>query len=268
MAEISWIKLKIEMFDDEKIKLIENMPDGDTMVLIWIKLLCMAGKINDGGLIYINKGINYNDEMLSIVINKPLSTIKLAISTFQQFGMIDIFEDGEINILNWNKHQSIDKLEKIKEDNRKRSAKYREKKKLENNHVTVTLHHAIEEEKEKEEEEDIEKEKEKEEDIDKELKEKYKKENFNFRKSLIDLGIEEEIVDDWLKVRKAKKGVNTKIAFNKIKEQIEKSHLSPNECIKIAVERSWSGFNHEWVKNNNTINHPSNLQGEREYEQF
>ena len=74
---------------------------------------------------------------------------------------------------------------------------------------------------------------------------------FNFKNSLIDLGIEKEIVDQWLQVRKTKKAVNTEIAFQSIKKEIEKSKLDPNECIKISVEHSWSGFKSEWLNNLN-----------------
>lgn len=74
-------------------------------------------------------------------------------------------------------------------------------------------------------------------------------EKFNFKKSLIDLGVEEKIVSDWLKVRAKKKASNTETAFNAIKNQIELCELPANECIKIAVERSWQGFKAEWVKN-------------------
>ncbi|WP_342082555.1 phage replisome organizer N-terminal domain-containing protein, partial [Enterococcus faecalis] len=43
MAEISWIKLKTTMFDDEKIKLIQSMPEADAILVIWIRLLVLAG---------------------------------------------------------------------------------------------------------------------------------------------------------------------------------------------------------------------------------
>jgi len=83
--------------------------------------------------------------------------------------------------------------------------------------------------------------------------------NFNFVKSLSDLGIEKKIIGDWLKVRKEKKASNTETAFKAISREIEKSGKSANECITIAVERSWSGFKAEWIetdfekkKNNDT----------------
>ena len=74
---------------------------------------------------------------------------------------------------------------------------------------------------------------------------------FNFKNSLLDLGIEKQIVEDYLKVRKTKKASNTETAFNSIKNQIEISGLSANECIKKAVVKSWAGFKAEWVLSSN-----------------
>jgi hypothetical protein len=78
---------------------------------------------------------------------------------------------------------------------------------------------------------------------------------FVFKSALVQLGIEPKIVSEWLKVRKNKKLTNTETAFNLIKKEIEKSGLTPNECIKIAVEKSWGGFSSEWIKDekNKTI---------------
>lgn len=77
---------------------------------------------------------------------------------------------------------------------------------------------------------------------------------FNFKKSLLALGVEKKIVQDWLAVRRLKKGANTQTAFTAIKNEIEMSGRSANDCIKIAVERSWAGFNHQWLANLNTKN--------------
>ena len=66
---IQWIKITTNIFDDEKIRLIETLPDADAIVVIWFKLLAMAGKCNDSGLIYLSRDIPYNDEMLSTLKN-------------------------------------------------------------------------------------------------------------------------------------------------------------------------------------------------------
>lgn len=80
---------------------------------------------------------------------------------------------------------------------------------------------------------------------------------FDFKKSLLSLGIESSILSQWMKVRKNKKAVNTEIAFKGIEREIKASGRSPNECIVIAVERSWAGFKAEWLNNNQTNNNGS-----------
>lgn len=110
MHEIKWIKIVTDIFDDEKIILIESMPDGDSIIVIWFKLLCMAGKQNNSGVFMLNERIAYTDEMLATIFRRPLNTVRLALRTFEQFGMIEIVNDA-ITIPNWGKHQSVDQIE-------------------------------------------------------------------------------------------------------------------------------------------------------------
>lgn len=74
---------------------------------------------------------------------------------------------------------------------------------------------------------------------------------FPFKKSLIKLGVDEKIAADWLQVRKQKRAANTETAFKSIKCEIALSGLSANECIRIAVENSWSGLKADWILNLN-----------------
>lgn len=140
MAEVKWIKLSVDMFDDEKIKIIQAMPDGDALLVVWIKLIALAGKTNDGGYIYISESMPYTEEMLAVIMNKPISTIRLAMQTFKGLGMVDDDIKG-IYLLNFEKHQSLDKMEKIKEQNRERKRLQRAKRKeLMSRDNTVTGH--------------------------------------------------------------------------------------------------------------------------------
>ncbi|MED3574524.1 phage replisome organizer N-terminal domain-containing protein [Cytobacillus praedii] len=152
MSEVKWIRLSTQMFEDEKIRLIESMPEADTILIIWVKLLAQAGKTNATGFIYLNEKIPYTDEMLATIFNRPIATVRLALKTFETFGMIEISDDHFINISNWEKHQNVDGLEKIREQNRLRKQREREKKRLtisnETGHVTVTQNHATEIDKE------------------------------------------------------------------------------------------------------------------------
>ena len=148
MPEIKWIKILTTMFDDEKIKLIEAMPDRDAVLIIWIKLLTQAGKCNASGCLVLNQNIPYTDEMLSTIFNRPITTIRMALGIFEKFEMIER-EDQTIYISNWEKHQNIDGMERIREQNKLRKKKERERKKMlfienvsRDSHVTVTQSHA------------------------------------------------------------------------------------------------------------------------------
>ena len=72
---------------------------------------------------------------------------------------------------------------------------------------------------------------------------------FDFKKSLLEIGVSPQVAEDWLKVRKTKKAANTETAFKRIQHEIQLSGLSADECITIAVERSWQGLKAEWVAN-------------------
>lgn len=155
MTSVKWIKINVDMFDDEKIKIIQAMPEGDSLLVVWIKLITLAGKTNNGGYVYMSDNIPYTEEMLSTIMNKPLNIIKLALQTFIHLGMIENDERG-IYLINFEKHQSLDKLEQIKEQTRLRVAKYRAKLK-QNNDVTlqVTQSNAIDIDIDKELDKDI-----------------------------------------------------------------------------------------------------------------
>ncbi|MHB1665553.1 MAG: phage replisome organizer N-terminal domain-containing protein [bacterium] len=134
---LQWIKLALNTFDDEKIQIIETMPDNYAIQLIWVKLLIYAGKSNSGGALLLNNAVPYTNEMLAGVFRMPLSTVKLAISIFEKFGMINIettdVGNEYIYLPNWEKHQNIDGMDKIREQSRLRMQKSREKQKLLNN---------------------------------------------------------------------------------------------------------------------------------------
>ena len=125
------------MFSDEKIKLIEQMPEADTILMIWIKLLVQAGKVNASGSIFLSENIPYSDEMLATIFDRPISTVRLALETFKQFGMISIDENSVIYINNWEKHQSTDKMTRLKEQSRIRQQKYYYRTKLREYGVNV-----------------------------------------------------------------------------------------------------------------------------------
>ncbi|EGC8679747.1 DnaD domain protein [Listeria monocytogenes] len=126
MSGIQWIKLSVNMFDDEKIKLLEKMPEGNQMLIVWIRLLALAGKTNDKGRIYLNENVPYTEDMLATLFNRDVGIIRVTLHTLQSFGMIQKTENGLIEIENWEKHQNVDGMERVREQTRKRVEKHRE----------------------------------------------------------------------------------------------------------------------------------------------
>lgn len=127
MASVKWIKITTDIFDDEKILLIESMPDAYAIITCWFKLLCLAGKQNNSGVFMMGQNA-YTDKMLATIFRMKESTVQLALHTFEQFGMIEIV-DGVITIPNWGKHQNLDQLESKKAYMQNYMQKYREKQK-------------------------------------------------------------------------------------------------------------------------------------------
>lgn len=128
MSAVKWIKIVTDIFDDEKMLLIESLPDADAIIVIWFKLLCLAGKQNNNGVFVMNNRIAYTDKMLSTIFRRKETTVQLALKTFEEFGMIEII-DGVITIPNWGKHQKFDKIEKQNEYMRNYMSEYRKKQK-------------------------------------------------------------------------------------------------------------------------------------------
>lgn len=118
MSEVKWIKIATDIFDDEKILLIESLPDSYAIITAWFKLLCLAGKQNNDGVFLMNDKIAYTDKMLATIFRMKESTVKLAIDTFEQFEMIQRI-DGTITIPKWSKHQTLDAYEKKKARDRR-----------------------------------------------------------------------------------------------------------------------------------------------------
>lgn len=128
MDGVKWIKICTDIFEDEKIMLIEDMPNGDSIFICWQKLLCLAGKLNNSGVFMINGKIPYTAEMLATNIRRPVKLMKQALEIFVSLGMVEIV-DGVYTIPKWEKHQNLDALETAREKNRQRVAAFRAKQK-------------------------------------------------------------------------------------------------------------------------------------------
>lgn len=127
-ADVKWIKIVVDIFDDEKILLIEAMPEADSLITIWFKLLCLAGKQNNSGVFMLNDRIAYTDEMFATIFRRKLNTVRMALKTFEELQMIEII-NGAVTIPNWGKHQSLEQIEARREYMRQYMRQYYQKQK-------------------------------------------------------------------------------------------------------------------------------------------
>ena len=149
MAGVEWVKITTSMFDNRKIRHLRRLPDGNNIVLIWVMLLTMAGRCNAGGMIFLTENIPYTTKMLADELDFEENTVILALNVFEQLQMI--VRDGAcFSIAGWEEYQNIEGLDKIREQNRLRKQRQRERQKLLacDSHGTVTEGHAPEEERE------------------------------------------------------------------------------------------------------------------------
>lgn len=162
MADVKWIKLTTDMFDNRKIKHLRKLPEGNSIVLIWVMLLTMAGRCNASGMIFLTENIPYTPKMLADELGFEENTVKLALEALERFRMI-VTDSGFFAIAGWEEYQNIEGMDKIREQNRIRQANFKAKQKLVQSNVTgnvtLTLGNATEEDIEEDKELDIDKEK-------------------------------------------------------------------------------------------------------------
>ncbi|MFT8350508.1 phage replisome organizer N-terminal domain-containing protein [Clostridium saccharoperbutylacetonicum] len=107
MRERKYVKLRVDMPDDTKFKMIDRMPERDIIQYIWFRLVLLAGKVNLMGELYLSKNIPYSIETLAIEVNREEKDIKLALDTFIKLEMVELTGNKVYRIKNFAKHQNI-----------------------------------------------------------------------------------------------------------------------------------------------------------------
>lgn len=136
--DVKWIKITTDMFDHRKIKYLRRLPEGDSIVLIWVMLLTMAGRCNDDGRIWLTESIPYTPKLLADELDFEESTVTLSLEALSRLNMIRMDADNVIVIAGWEEHQNVAGLDKIRNQTRKRVANHREKQKLLDEECNVT----------------------------------------------------------------------------------------------------------------------------------
>lgn len=135
MADVKWIKLKVGMFDGMSFKKIKKAKIGgesfrDKLTAIWFELMDFAGRCNHDGAFISPREIPFKDlSDIALMIDRDEEELRLCMSFFINEGMISVIDDVYM-LSNWSEYQNIEGMEKIREQNRKRQAKFKQKQKL------------------------------------------------------------------------------------------------------------------------------------------
>lgn len=157
MADISWIKLDVGLFDNRKIRELRRRKGGDMTVLIWVMLLTMAGRCNAGGMVWITEGVPYDARGLADELRIKPAVLSAALADLEAMHMIGMDDTG-ICVLDWEAHQNVEGMDKVREQNKLRKQKQRDRERSmecdshdvsRDSHVTVTEQNKIREEKSK-----------------------------------------------------------------------------------------------------------------------
>ena len=153
MADVKWIKMMVGMFDGMSFKKIKRAKIGgesfrDKLTAVWFELMDLAGRCNHDGAFVDSTGIPFAGlEDIAIQIDRDEDELKLCMAFYEKEGMVKIVDDV-YSLVNWGEYQNVEGMDKIREQTRKRVAKYREKQKALPCNATVTQGNALEEERE------------------------------------------------------------------------------------------------------------------------
>lgn len=156
MEKIPWFKFYTGFFKRQSMVLISGLKNSETIMLVLIKLICMATEINDRGYVYITPERPYKLRELASYMGKSVKVMENILQVLKDYGEIEIENDGMIFVTSWSEEQNVDRLQMMKEKQRETQKKYRMRKKQADDKalyngditrdITVIKSYAVEEE--------------------------------------------------------------------------------------------------------------------------
>ena len=97
-AKYYWLKLKKDFFKRHDVRIIEAQANGKEYVLIYLKLLCES--IDHEGALRFSDTIPYSEQMLAAITDTDLNTLRGALDSFLELGLISVDADNTIYMNN------------------------------------------------------------------------------------------------------------------------------------------------------------------------
>ena len=129
-----YIKLPAHIFEDDKIKTVRSQKDGDSVILLYIMLMAVAVKSDNGGRLMLCDNIPYDDKILSNTLSLQLPIIKSGLESLVKYGLLTV-SNSIYSLSNYDEYADM-KTIKERRQNAERQAKY--KSKQSDNAVMVT----------------------------------------------------------------------------------------------------------------------------------
>ena len=123
---LQWIKLDINISEDDKIMEILEHDDGYSFCWLWINMICLSMKSPIPGFLLKSIDRPYNAKALSHKLRIPVSTVERGCQIFLQLQMICINNDV-IEIINFEKWQNVESINRQREISRASSKRYRDR---------------------------------------------------------------------------------------------------------------------------------------------
>ena len=123
MRERKYVKLRSDMYEDTKSKIIDMKPERDMIHYVWTRFLTLAAKVNLAGDLYMSRNLPHTIETLAIEFNRSEEQIKLALEVFIELEMMELIDGRIYRVKNFAKHQNIKVEEKVKSEDKEVSVK-------------------------------------------------------------------------------------------------------------------------------------------------
>ncbi len=118
-----WLKLTVDFFEREEIKLIENMKNGKEYIIFYMKLLLKS--VNSEGKLVFKDVIPYTEDMLATITGTNIDIVTRAVELFLGLDLMQKLDDGALFML------ETQKMIGHETEWARKKREYREKKKIE-----------------------------------------------------------------------------------------------------------------------------------------
>lgn len=92
-----WLKLKEDFFEEKQIKYLRSLPDGDKLVIAYLKMQLKSLKTE--GFIKYDSVLPSNIEELAMVLDEDTNIVQLMIKALEQTKAVEILDDGSFYMI-------------------------------------------------------------------------------------------------------------------------------------------------------------------------